>query len=639
MAGVLPAGVFDRDETRFWTPLVFTPDQQVRGIHWLTVYGRLRSGVSPARASQRMQAIYAAAASTRPADDRDGAIVIEPLGRLLVGDGLERSIGVAFGAVALVLLIACANVANLLLARAASRRRELAVRAALGASRGRLITQLLAESMVVCLMGGAAGITVAGLLIRAAGSMLAESLPFTADVSLNLSVFGFAAAAAFGVALLAGAVPARRAAFGDPAGALNLSARGSSGAHARLRRGIVIGEVALSLVLVCGALLLFRSLLKLQQLDTGVRMEDVITTSIDLPTSAYPTPEKAALFYRAVAERLRAAPGVSRVGLATHLPLQWINNGEAMLIPGIAEMMHVRFKRVDPGYFQTLGIPVLAGRGITGQDGDGTPRVIVINQALAARLAAVAHISDPVGKVVRVSTPGYVEKREFIPEVEIVGVIRSERVSSPGTPDPPVVYVPLAQAPSTEVKLLLRADSEPTGVAGAMRAAVHEIDPNLPLGEVATMTQVRERTLAGASRPAGLIGAFAAMAMLLAAIGLYGVLSHTVTLQRREIGIRMALGARRPDILSHVLRNALSMVAVGLALGMAGTFALTRVMKSLLFEVSPLDPWALTLACVAMAALGIVAGAASGAARGERGPGDHAARGRLIALASQTDAA
>ncbi len=555
--------------------------------------------------------------------------MIEPLGRLLIGDGLERSIGVAFGAVALVLLIACANVANLLLARAASRRRELAVRAALGASRGRLVTQLLAESTLVCLMGGAAGITVAGLLIRAARPMLAESLPFTADVGLNLSVLAFAAAVAFGVALAAGALPARRAAFGNPAESLNLSARGSSGAHARLRRAIVVGEVALSLVLVSGALLLLRSLLKLQQLDTGVRMEDVIATSIDLPAGAYPTPEKAALFYRAVAERLRGAPGVSRVGLATHLPLQWINNGEALLIPGIAEMMHVRFKRVDPGYFATLGIPVLAGRGITGQDREGTPRVVVINQALAERLAAVAHISDPVGKVVRVSTPGYVEKREFIPEVRIVGVIRSERVSSPGTPDPPVVYVPLAQAPSTEVKLLIRADPQVTGVAAAMRGAVHEIDPNLPMGEVATMTQVRERTLVG-RQPAGRAD------RRLRGDGDAAGRDRAV---RRAVphGDAAAQGDRHP----HGARSA----AAGYPLARSaerseygGGGAGSRNGRDLCPDPSHEEPVIRGVAARSVGAHAGVGGdgrarhcggAATGAARGERGPGDNAARGRL----------
>ena len=606
--GVLQSGAFDRDETQFWKPLVFTPDQYVREIHWLTVYGRLRAGVSLDQARERMQAIYAALMPLQPIDNREGTIVVERLARLLVGANLERSVSVAFGAVALVLLIACANVANLLLARGATRRRELAVRAALGAGRGRLFSQLLTESLVLCLLGGAAGVAVACLLIRAAKPILSQALPFTSDVRIDLRVLAFAATVSLAVALLAGAFPALQTSFGNLSESLNRAARGSSAAGARVRRAIVIGEVALSLVLVSGAVLLFRSLLKLQALDTGVRVENVITMSVELPVGAYPTPAKAALFYQAIAERLRAAPGVALAGLSTHLPLQWIGNGEGLKPPGAEAFTFVRFKRVDPGYFRTLGIPILTGRGITAQDREGSPRVIVINQALAARLADAAGVEDPLGKTVRLTFPGYVEKRVFMPEVQIVGVIRSERVAWPGSPDPAVVYVPLAQAPSPRVKLIVRTQIGTAAVIPAIREAVREIDSNLPLADVATMEEVRDRTLSGSSRPAWLIGAFAGVAVLLTAIGLYGVLSHAVTQRRREIGIRMALGARSSDVVSQVLGNALYMVVVGLALGMFGAFALTRVMKSLLFEVSPLDPIALMVACASIGLIGLFAG-------------------------------
>jgi putative ABC transport system permease protein len=605
--GVLQSGAFDRDETRFWTPLVFTPDQQVREIHWLTVYGRLRTGVSLEQARDRMQAIYAALLPLQPIGTREGTIEVRPLARLLVGPSLERSVSVAFGAVSLVLLIACANVANMLLARGATRRRELAVRAALGAGRGRLLSQLLTETLLLCLLGGAAGVAVAGFLIRAAKPILSRALPFTSDNRIDLRMLAFAAAVSLAVALLAGAFPAFQTSFANLSESLNRAARGSSAASARVRRAIVIGEVALSVVLVSGAVLLFRSLLKLQALDTGVRLKNVITVSIDLPVGAYPTPAKAALFYEAVAERLRAAPGVAQASFSTHLPLQWIGNGEGLKPPGAETFTFVRFKRVDPGYFGSLGISVLAGRGIAAQDREGTPRVIVINQALAARLSG-AGLKDPLGKTVRLTYPGYVEKRVFMPEVQIVGVIRSERVASPGSPDPAVVYVPLAQAPSQRVKLIVRTQIGLAAVMPAIRQAVREIDPSLPLADIATMEEVRDRTLSGSSHPAWLIGAFAGVAVLLAAVGLYGVLSHAVTQRRREIGIRMALGARSSDVVSQVLRKALRMVMAGLALGMLGAFALTRVMKSLLFEVSPLDPIALIIACASIALIGLFAG-------------------------------
>ncbi|HWC00387.1 MAG TPA: ABC transporter permease, partial [Bryobacteraceae bacterium] len=605
--GVLAPGAFDRDETKFWKPLIFTPDQLVRGNHWLTVYGRLRSGATLDQARERMQAIHAALTEGASAEERQATIVVEPLAGLLVGAGFERSIYVAFGAVALVLLIACANVANLLLAKGAMRRRELAVRAARGAGRGRLVAQLLTESLVLCLLGGIAGVGVAALLLRAARPVLAESIPFTAAVTLDFRVLAFAGAIVLGVALLAGTLPALQTAFGNLTESLNQSGRGSAGGHSRMRRMIVVGEVALSLVLVSGALLLLRSLQKLRGLDTGIRVENVITMSVDLPAGAYRTPQQAALFYRAAAERLQAAPGVVQAGMTTALPLQWISNGEAMQVTGMEGYVRIRFKRVDPGYFRALGIPVLAGRGITDRDVEGAPRVMVINQALAARLAEVAGFQNPVGKVVRVSCPGYIEQRVFLPEVEIAGVIRSERTASPGRSDPPVVYVPLAQVPSPEVKFVVRTQGELPAVMPAIREAMRQVDANLPLGEIATMQQVRERTLAGASRPAWLIGVFAAIAVLLAGIGLYGVVAHAVTQQRREIGIRMALGARPGDVLGHVLRNALSLVVLGLVFGMAGTVALTRVLRNLLFEVSPLDPGALTAAGAAIALIGLLA--------------------------------
>jgi predicted permease len=610
IVGVLQPGAFDRDPTQFWKPLIFTHDQLSNEAHWLTVYGRLQADATLTRARDQMQSIHAALVKTAPREDREGTIVIEPLQRLLVGANLHRSISVAFGAVFLVLLIACANIANLLFAQGATRRTELAVRAALGAGRGRLVSQLLTESFALCLLGGAAGVATAWLLIRLATPLLLQSLPFTADVSLNPQVLAFAAAVVLGVVLLAGVLPAVQASFGNLTDSLKQSARGSSGTHVRVRRTIVIGEVALSLVLACGALLLARSLFRLQQLDTGVRVENVITMSADLPVSAYPTPGKAALFYDAVTQRLQSTPGVASVGLSTYLPLEWISNGEAMQVAGAEKLVRVRFKRVDPGYFRTLDIPVLTGRGITAEDREGSPRVVVINQVLAAGLADAAGMTDPIGKMVRLSSTDYVEHKPLMSEVQIVGIIRSERTSSPGRPDPAVVYVPLAQAPRPHAELLVRTHEGTTAIMPAVREAVREIDPNLPLGDVATMQQVRDRTLAGASRPAWLIGTFALVAVLLAAIGLYGVVSYSVTQRRREIGIRMALGARPGEVLTQVLRSALAMVAVGLVFGLLGVFALTRVMANLLFEVSPLDPLALAVACLAVARVGLFAGLA-----------------------------
>lgn len=603
--GVLEHGVFDRDQTQFWKPLIFTPAQKLSDNHWLTVYGRLRAGVSLMQARQQMEAVYAVLAQNEPAEDRGGSISVEPLERLLVGPNLHQSISIAFGAVFLVLLIACANVASLLFAQGATRRTELAVRASLGAGRGRLVAQLLTECLALCVLGGSAGIAGAYVLIRAATPLLSQSLPFTANVDLNSDAFAFAAALILGVVLLAGIMPAIQACSGNLADSLKQSARGSSRTQVHARRAIVTIELALSLVLVCGALLLVRSVLKLQQVDTGVRIENVVTTSIDLPLNAYPTPQKAALFYGTLTQRLHSVPGIEKIGLSTTLPLEWISNGEAIQAAGAENLIRVRLKRVDSGYFSTLGIPVLAGRGVTDRDRDGSPLVVVINQALAARLESAAGMQKPVGKVVRLSTITY--GKELISPVQIVGVIRSERTASPGAPDPPVVYVPLAQEPVLSIKLLVRTAGKKNFVLSAIRDVVRTVDPNLPLGSLATMQQVFDETLLPFAQPAWLIGGFACVAVLLAAIGLYGLMAHSVTQRLREIGIRMALGARSGDVLSHVLRDALTILVQGAALGLIGVFALTRVMTSLLFEVSPLDPLALAGACLLLAVTGLLA--------------------------------
>ncbi len=604
--GVLDPGVFDRDQIQFWKPLLFTAVQKASDTHWLTVYGRLRRGVSLMQARQRMSAIYTVLAQSQPVENRHGSIAIEGLARLLIGPHLQRSIAIAFGAVLLVLLIACANVANLLFSQAATRRTELAIRASLGAGRARLILQLLTECLALCVVGGAAGIAVAYGLIRLSTPLLAQSLPFTAAVNLSPDVLLFATAVVLGVVLLAGTMPALQASSGGLTDGLRQSARDSSRTQVRMRRTIVTMELAFSFVLVCGALLLVRSLVKLQQVDTGVRIDKVITTSIDLPLNAYPTPQKAALFYEALKQRLHSVPGIEKVGFSTTLPLQWISNGEAIQIAGAEKLVRVRLKRVDSGYFSALGIPVLAGRGIMDRDREGSPLVVVINPALAAKLASEAGVQNPVGKVVRLSTVTY--EKELVSPVQIVGIIRSERTASPGDPDPPVAYVPLAQEPVPSIKLLVRTARKGISVLSAIRDAVHTVDPNLPLGSAATMQQVLDETLLPVSQPAWLIGGFASIALLLAAIGLYGLMSHSVTQRRREIGIRMALGAGSSDVLSDISSDALLTLLSGAAFGLMGAFAVTRIMTSLLFEVSPLDPVALATACLSLVMIGLLAG-------------------------------
>jgi putative ABC transport system permease protein len=603
--GVLPAGSFDRDEAVFWKPLIFAPDQLNRIQHWASVVGRLRAGVSLEQARAGMNMLRASLAGI--ISPKDWGFAVEPFAQRLVGDTLRRSIYLAFGAVLMVLLIACANVANLALAKGATRRKEMALRAALGASRGRLMGQLLTESLVLCLLGGAAGVAVAYLLLHAAAPLVTASLPFTADLSLDLRVLGFAAAAVMAVLILAGLLPSWQTSFSKLSNSLNQAARGSSGSSAAVRRTIVIGEVAASVVLICGAALLFKSLAKLQQADAGVRIDHVMTMSADLPSTAYPSPESAARFYEAVVQRLRAVPGVEQAGISHRLPLQEEGWGEGMSLPGVTKGFSVGLKLVDPWYFGTLEIPVESGRGIEARDRAGAPPVVVINRELARHLSSTLGIANAVGRTVGINVPGYGPIPESVVNVQIVGVIRSERTGGLNWPQRPVAYMPLAQVPQQDIRLVVRTEIEPLAVMPGIREAVRQVDPHLPLGDVRTMEQVKERSMLWAKQPTWVVGAFAGVAALLAALGLYGVLAHSVTEQRREIGIRMALGARPGDVLSHVLRSAFWMLIVGLAVGLAGAFALTRVLKSLLFQVSALDPVALAVACVLMTLIGILA--------------------------------
>jgi predicted permease len=521
---------------------------------------------------------------------------------------------VAFGAVLMVLLIASANLANLLLAKGVARRKEMAVRAALGASRGRLVAQVLTETLVLCLLGGVAGVALGHLLLQSALTAMADSLPWTATVAMDWRALSFAALAAVIVSMVVGLLPSLQLSSGRLSQLLNLGSRGASSREG-MRRAIVISEVAVSLVLICGAVLMFKSLMKLQGVDPGVRIENVITMSADLPLASYPDSASAARFIEQVAERLNAVPGVENATVSTDIPMLGVRQGDSVTVPGVEEGIGSRFKRVDANYFGTLDIPVLAGRGFTARDRSGAPRVVVVNQALARQLADRFGIADPagvVGRTVRLNNPTYENRGQLgKPEdAEVIGLIRNERIREPQAPMAEVVYVSVLQAPRRELKFLVRTAADPVAVMPAIREAVRGVDSRLPLGDVRTMGEVRRLVLSDSTEPAWTIGAFALVAALLAALGLYGVLSHAVNQRRREIGIRMALGASAGDVLSQVLRHAAWMIVIGLSIGLIGALLLTRAMTTLLFEVSALDPLAFVLAVAAMMLVGLFASVA-----------------------------
>ncbi len=572
VVGILAAGTFAREETGFWKPLVFAPDQRTRSYHWLGAVGRLKGSVSLEQAREEMRAVSASLVELQPPFKKTWGVAVDPFDRTLVGDNLRRTIYVAFGAVVMVLLIAAANIANLLLAKGVTRSKEMAVRAALGASRGRLVAQMLTESLVLCLFGGMAGVGLAYFLIEVAVPVLTPSLPPTATVGLDLRVLGFAAAVAVTVSLVVGLLPSLQNSSGRLSQALNRVSRGASGSREGVRRAIVVAEVAVSLVLICGAVLMFKSLLKLQRVDAGVRIDNVITMSADLSLTGYPDAERATQFIDAVSERLRAVPGVERAAISTDVPLLGVRQGDLLSIPGSEDGVGVRFKRVDPRYFETLDIPVVKGRGISDRDRTGAPRVVVINETLAGRLAERFGMRDPVGKIARLVAPAYENRGQLGTQSRRRDHRRDpqrarERFADGGTGRGLRAAGPGAaardQADRPDGGRRRRGDARHPRGRAANRSAP-------PAGRRAHDATDSERSLSGVSDPTWAIGAFAGVAALLAALGLYGVLSHAVNQQRREIGIRMALGARAGDVLVQMLRQAMGMIAVGLAAGSSG---------------------------------------------------------------------
>jgi predicted permease len=612
--GVMPPGVLDRDRRRpgmafvsFWRPLQLTAEQIAAGSHWLNPIGRLKAGVSIEDAQRDMLSARAAIADLIPQWKKDWSVRVEPFDAALIDGTLRRSLYVALGAVVLVLLIACANLANLLLARGAARQKEIALRSALGASRSRLIAQLLTESLVLGLLGGAAGVALAAMLIRVALPVLPVAIPFTATIELNTRVLAFATLIALLVSAVVGLLPALRLSAGSAAEALNHGARGSSGGQDRIRRAIVCAEVAISIVLISGSVLLFKSLTRLQQVDTGVRAANVITASVDIARDKYPTAAHAIAFYDRLIEYMEAIPGVESAAIAGDVPLEG-TGGENLRTPATGDQrLSVRFKRADPGYFATIGLEVVKGRGFTRSDRLGSAYVTVINEALAKDLAANFGITDPLGQIVDLPAIGFGTPTERKP-MTIVGIVKNERVRGDLRAEVEgVAYVPIAQAPMLWTKLALRTGADTRAIVPSMRAALRGVDDRVALADVRTVEELRALSLSGTKEPAWLIGIFAILSACLAALGLYGVVSHSVSRQQREIGIRMALGARSFEVLSMVVGHVLITIAAGLAIGLVAAAALTRVTRSLLFEVSPLDPFAFATAAVAMTMVAIVA--------------------------------
>jgi predicted permease len=636
VVGVLPPRFsFLGTEGEALVPMSFAPgdNQDSHNNYFLTMVGRLRPGVDGAAASADLNRISDAIAERHP-ENRGTAIGVMPLQEALVGN-VRPALFVLFGAVAFVLLITCANLANLVLARAATRRREIALRLAIGASRGRVLRQLLTESVLLALAGSAVAFALVGLSIRALNALGPTILPRMEEIRIDMAVFAFTAAVGVLTGILFGLAPALRTVDVDLASALKESARtGADARGQRLQSTLVVAEVALSLVLLAGAGLMLKSMQGLLGLHAGFDPAGVLTVQLNVPKRKYVDQElerrfsprayvKATAFFGDVIEGSRSVPGVTAVGAINALPLMgevWsksVTLHDRPLPASLEELPTIQYRVVAGDYFRALGISVLAGRAFTDLDSLSSAKVAIVNREMARR-----HWSgqDPIGKVIAVNPPIHLLPPGSVPPdyaptlFTIVGVVDDVRYGALSARPAPLVYTPYAQGSEgeTTMYLVVRSAQEPDLLAPAIRDRVRQVDPDVPASAVRTMTDRVTAALSAPRLQTRALGAFAALALLLATVGIFGVMSDVTQRRTREIGIRMALGADASAILLLFLRQGVRLVGVGIGLGLLAAVALTRVMRSLLFEVSPTDPRVfaaitLVLSTVALAAAWIPA--------------------------------
>ncbi len=576
--------------------------------------GRLRPGVSIEQAQAELDTIAAALRQQYPDTNKEIGVRLIPMEKNLA-TGQRQALLVLFGAVGCVLLIACVNVANLLLARAAGRQREIAVRAALGASRPRLILQLLTESLLLALTGGMLGSLVAMWSVDALLALNPVYLPGAEQIGVDGRVLVFTLLASLVTGALFGLAPAWRASNVDLTTALKDGTRTAteSKGSRRLRDALVVAEIALSLVLLTCAALLLHSFRRLRQVDPGFDPRDVLTFRVSLSYKKYEKPEQAGVFFRDLQSRLQTLPGVRASANVSPLPMSGdtdfenvdVNLDTRFEIEGrpLPRVERPRYDpySVQPDYFRAMGIRLTSGRDFNARDDIDAPPVAIINQTLARRYFAG---EDPIGKRLRLTS---VFDQKEPPMHEIVGVARDVKYRGLNVETRPEVYVPFAQGPFQEMFVAVKADGDPGGVTSAVRAAVLELDREQPIFNVKTMEQRLGQSVAGQRFNTLLLAIFAGLALLLAAVGLYGVLSYAVAERTHELGVRLALGAQSHDVLRLVIGHGLKLVVIGLLIGLAGAVALTRLLRGLLFGVSATDPLTFFVVAVLLVMVAIVA--------------------------------
>jgi putative ABC transport system permease protein len=613
VVGIAPIDFRGISGPDLWEPLSLDINRPDRNHRFLTVFGRLKPGVTIEQAGAEMEMIAARIASRYPETSTGWGARPVPAPDVFVSSEGRLAMALMMGVVFGVLLIACANVANLQFARATARQKEIAVRLALGAGRLRLIRQLLTENLLLALLGGAGGLLLASWGMSLMHARYAGANPTSNDVTIDGRVLGFTMLLALLSALIFGLAPALRASRTDPHEALKEGGRsGASGRHAaQTRSALVVAEISLALVLLVVAGLMIRTMIAFELIEPGFDPDNLLTMRVSLPVRDYDTEQKARdLFQRAI-PRIAAQPGVKSVAAIDRLPLAGSRRNPSRSITiegrppsGANDAPWAVELTVSPGYFETIGIPLLRGRQLTSQDSADATRVAMISDTMARKYWSG---DDPLGKRIRL------ESREtndrWITIVGIVGDVRNDDVDAPPLPQ---LYLPHAQNPLREMSLIVRTTGDPLSNAAAARASVWAIDGNLPVYQVSTMKQLFFEDLAGVRIVVELLGAFAALALILAAVGIYGVMSYSVAQRTNEIGIRLALGAQKRDVMSLIVRQGMKLVIAGVTIGIFGALALTRVMKSMLYGVSATDPVTITgmasiLALVALLACWIPA--------------------------------
>jgi predicted permease len=597
--GVMPPGFKVTEESDFFVPLALNPmASRGRNLRFLSVVGRMNPGVTLPQAQAELEVIARQLENQYPDTNKGYGVSILPLQEQIVGK-LRPALLVLIGAVAFVLLIACANVANLTLTRAVLRQKEIAIRLAIGAGRARLIRQLLTESALLSLAGGILGLMLAAWGVDLFRTFGPPDIPRRDEIAIDGAVLLFTLCVSLFTGLLFGLAPAWKVSRADLTRALNQGGKGSTAGegHRRYRGALIVSEIALAVILLTGAGLLIKSFSRLLQIDPGFNSSRLLALQLNLPPSKYGEPPQRAAYYQQLEERLRALPGVQSVGAISRLPLFAgdIRSGRSNItsdlqLEGVSTSLgdrpSVDYRIASPSYFQTMGIPLVRGHVFGWQDQPqsekGAPLVVVVNEAMARQFWRNA---DAVGQRIKVG-PTNPES----PWLTIVGVVGNVRHFGLDSEPRPEVYRPYLVNPMGTPIVVVRTATDPRAVAAMVRDQVRAVDPAVSLSNMATMSELISRSVSGRRFSTVLLTAFAAVALTLATIGIYAVIAYSVTQRTQEIGIRMALGAQAGDILKIIVKQGMALTLIGVALGVVGALALTHIMSSLLFGVRATDP-------------------------------------------------